>query len=52
MNVIKQVMDQYLGQRYSQNVLNILLSMLQIEEDFRPDFIQLESYFPQYDNFI
>ena len=52
MNVIKQVMNQYLGQRYSQNVFNILLSMLQIEEDFRPDFIQLESYFPQYDNFI
>ena len=52
MNIIKQVMNQYLGQRYSQNVLNILLSMLQIEEDFRPDFIQLESYFPQYDNFI
>ena len=52
MNVIKQVMNQYLGERYSQNVLNILLSMLQIEEDFRPDFIQLESYFPQYDNFI
>ena len=52
MNVIKQVMIQYLGERYSQNVLNILLSMLQIEEDLRPDFIQLESYFPQYDNFI
>ena len=52
MNVIKQVMNQNLGKRYSQNVLNILLSMLQIEEDFRPDFIQLESYFPQYDDFV
>ena len=52
MNVIKQVMNQYLGQRYSENALNIIFSMLQIEEDFRPDFIQLESYFPHYDNFI
>jgi len=50
MNVIKKVMDHYLGQRYSQTVKNILIFMLQIEENMRPDFIQLERLFQQSNN--
>jgi len=50
MNVIKKVMDHYLGQRYSQTVKNILIFMLQIEENMRPDFIQLERFFQQNNN--
>ena len=45
MNVIKKVIRHYLGNRYSSKVYNILFSMLQIEENLRPDFIQLENLF-------
>ena len=47
MNAIYNIIYSYLGNRYSQNVLNILLSMLQVKEKLRPDFIKLESLFPQ-----
>ena len=50
MNVIKKVIEHYLGQRYSQTVKNILIFMLQIEENMRPDFIQLERFFQQNNN--
>ena len=46
MNTIYNVINQYLSNRYSQNVINILYAMLQVEENLRPDFIQLESMFP------
>ena len=36
-----------LKNRYSQNFINIIMSMLQVEENSRPDFIQLESLFPR-----
>lgn len=32
MNVIRQVLYQYLGRRYSQNFINILWTMLQVDE--------------------
>ena len=44
---IYNVIYSFLGNRYSQNVLNILHFMLQIQEKMRPDFIELESLFPQ-----
>ena len=47
MNVINKVIKHYLGNRYSQKIFNILFSMLQVEERFRPDFIQLEKLFFQ-----
>ena len=46
-NAIYNVIYYYLGNRYSQNVLKILISMLQVEEKSRPDFIKLESLFPR-----
>ena len=52
MNRIKKVMEYYLGNRYSQKVKNILISMLQVDENIRPDFIQLESFFQQNNNYI
>ena len=44
-NAIYNVIYYYLGNIYSQNVLKILISMLQVEENKRPDFIKLESFF-------
>ena len=44
-NIIKKVIKYYLGNRYSQKVYIILISMLQVEENFRPDFIELEKLF-------
>ena len=46
MNTIYKVINYYISSRYSQNVINILYAMLQVEENLRPDFIQLESMFP------
>ena len=45
MNTIRRVLNQYLGRRYSQNFINILFTMLQVEERKRPDFNQLEIMF-------
>ena len=45
MNIICKVIRYYLCQRYSENVYNILIYMLQVEENSRPDFIQLEYLF-------
>ena len=42
MKVIKKVLNQYLGKRYSQNLINLLYYMLQVDENRRPDFIELE----------
>ena len=45
MKTIKKVLNKFLGIRYSPNFINILLTMLQVEEKKRPDFNQLESIF-------
>ena len=39
---IKEVLIRYLIGRYSFKFINILLEMLQVDENLRPDFIQLE----------
>ena len=52
MNIIKKIITQYLQSRYSQKVLNILFSMLQVEENLRPDFIQLETFFSNTHNYF
>ena len=45
-NIIKKVLNQFLGKRYSQNLINLLFIMLQIDEDKRPDFTELEVLLP------
>ena len=42
MNVVGNIIGNYLYPNYSKNIVDILLKMLQIEERKRPDFIQLE----------
>ena len=42
MKVIKKVLNQFLGKRYSQNLINLLYTMLQVDENRRPDFTELE----------
>ena len=41
-NKTKLVVNKYLSKRYSQKYINLLVSMLQINENDRPDFIELE----------
>jgi hypothetical protein len=45
-NTIYNIVYNSLKNRYSQNFINIIMTMLQVEENLRPDFIQLESLFP------
>ena len=52
MNIICKVIRNYLGQRYSENVYNILVNMLQVEESSRPDFIQLENLFRKINGYV
>ena len=42
MKIMKKVLNQQLQRKYSQNLINLILTMLQIEESKRPDFNQLE----------
>ena len=44
MNIIKKIVNKYLGKRYSKNLIGLLLIMLQVEEKKRPDFKELELY--------
>ena len=41
-NMTKLVVNKYLSKRYSQKYINLLVSMLQVNENDRPDFIELE----------
>ena len=41
-NKTKFVVNRYLNMKYSQKYINLLISMLQIYENDRPDFIELE----------
>ena len=41
-NKTKLVVNKYLSKRYSQKYINLLVSMLKINENDRPDFIELE----------
>ena len=42
MNEIKMILNKYLGDRYSNKFISLIHLMLQVEEQNRPDFIQLE----------
>ena len=42
------VVNRYLSMKYSQKYINILISMLQINENDRPDFIELEKIVNNY----
>ena len=44
MEKIGIIVNQYLGHRYSQEFINVLLYMLQVDENYRPDFIELNSW--------
>ena len=46
MNKIKRVLDYNLAKKYSSNIINLIFTMIQVEENKRPDFIDLESIFP------
>ena len=43
MEIVKKIVQKYLDKRYSQNYINLILNMLQINEKLRPDFIELNS---------
>ena len=45
MDVIENIIGNYIYQNYSKNIVDILVKMLQIEEQKRPDFIELERIF-------
>ena len=40
---IEPIIDEYIINRYSKNISDLLFKMLQLEEKDRPDFIELES---------
>ena len=46
MNRIKQVLDYNLAKKYSPNLVNLIYTMLEIDESKRPDFMQLELSLP------
>ena len=48
MNIISQIITQALNTRYSQNLINIIIKMLQIDENLRCDFIELEQYISRF----
>ena len=43
---IKKVLDYNLKTKYSANLINLISTMLQVDEDKRPDFIELEAMSP------
>ena len=47
---ISNIINNKLKKRYSYNLINLILQMLQIDENKRMDFIQLEIYLLHYWN--
>ena len=45
MKIIEKVVNKYLGKKYSKNYINLIISMLQVDEKLRPDFLDLNSAF-------
>ena len=43
MNMIKKILEKYLIVKYSYNFVNILIKMLEVNENLRPDFIELDT---------
>ena len=43
--IIKKILEKYLIVKYSYNFVNILVKMLEVDENLRPDFIDLEKEF-------
>ena len=39
------ILEKYLIVKYSYNFVNILVKMLEVDENLRPDFIELENDF-------
>ena len=46
MNKIKKTVEFNLGKRYSAKMIDIILTMLRVEESQRPDFLTLQALFP------
>lgn len=46
MNKIKNVLDYNLANKYTAKIINLIFTMIQIEEKIRPDFLELEVLFP------
>ena len=46
MKAIKKVLNYNLSKRYSEKIINMLWTMLQVDETKRPDFIQLKALYP------
>ena len=46
MNKIKNVLDYNLANKYTAKIINLIFTMIQIEEKNRPDFLELEALFP------
>ena len=46
MNIVKKILNKYLGKRYSFNLIELLATMLQVDEKKRPDFNELELLLP------
>jgi RIO-like serine/threonine protein kinase len=48
MDEITRIINKYLKNKYSQNIINCLLKMIDIDENGRLDFIELETYIRQH----
>ena len=46
MNAIKRVLNYNLSKIYSESIINMLWTMLQVEEKNRPDFLELKALYP------
>ena len=50
MNEIKNILFNYLGTRYSEKLILLILMMLEVDESIRPNFIQLEEQLKSINN--
>ena len=50
MNNIRSVLNNYMNGKYSNNFIEILMCMLEVNEKKRPDFIQMEKVITHYEN--
>ena len=47
-NVIHKIINNAWNKRYSEKLINLIVKMLQLEENLRLDFIELEKYLSEF----
>ena len=48
MKILEKIVRNHIGKRYSEKLVKLIIGMIEVEEDKRMDFLELEKYLENY----